>query len=109
MEIEKIVKEIEKIKMILGFILVRNDGLLLKSSFPPEFDSKMLAAMSAAIIKSSLISLKELKIGEFSYTLLKASKGFYLCVEISPGIILGCLIEKKANVNQVLKSIKKYI
>jgi len=106
METEKIVEKIKKIKAILGFVIVRNDGLLLESNFPPEINSKMLAVMAAAIVKSSIISSKELKIGEFSYTLLKASEGLYLCVEISPEIILGCLLGKKASLNQVLKTIQ---
>jgi predicted regulator of Ras-like GTPase activity (Roadblock/LC7/MglB family) len=103
---EKIVEEMKKIKAILGFVLVRNDGSLLESSFPPEVNSKILGVMAAAIVKSSVISSKELKIGEFSYALLKASKGFYLCTEISPEIILGCLIRKKASLNQVIKTVQ---
>ena len=105
MEVEKIAEELKKIKTISGFVLARNDGSFLNSKFPPE-TSKMLAVMTAAIIKSSVISSRELKIGDFSYALVKASKGFYLCVEISSGLILGCLFEKKIGFNQALKNIQ---
>jgi predicted regulator of Ras-like GTPase activity (Roadblock/LC7/MglB family) len=106
MDAEKIVEKIKKTKKVLGFVIARNDGFLLESNFPPEIDSKILGVMAAAIVKSSVISIKELKIGEFSYALLKASKGFYLCVEISPGTILGCLLGKKVSLAQVLKLLK---
>lgn len=104
MEFEKTDEGMNKKRV--EFLTVRSDGALLTSNFPSEINSKMLAVMTAAIIKSSVISSRELKIGNFSYTLLKASKGLYLCSEISPGIILACLFEKKVSLKQALNTIQ---
>ncbi|MFH8086964.1 MAG: roadblock/LC7 domain-containing protein [Candidatus Aenigmatarchaeota archaeon] len=93
-KVEEIVAKIKKRKKNLKFILAGTDGFLLASGFPLEINSRMLAALAAAVFKSSVINSRELKIGSFSYALIKATNGFFVCFEVSPSIILGCILSK---------------
>ncbi|MEM5834467.1 MAG: hypothetical protein QXQ69_01300 [Candidatus Aenigmatarchaeota archaeon] len=56
---------IKKRKKNLKFILAGTDGFLLASGFPSEINSRMLAALTAAVFKSSVINSRNLKLVAF--------------------------------------------
>jgi len=101
-ELEKVLKEMKKIEGVRGGIIARNDGLLIASYLPSEMNSKLLAALAAAIAKSSFISTKEMGIGSFTHAIVKASNGYYVCFPVDNEMILACLLEKDANLGLVL-------
>ncbi|MCS7105724.1 MAG: roadblock/LC7 domain-containing protein [Candidatus Aenigmarchaeota archaeon] len=108
-ELEKVLKEMKKIEGVKGSIIAKNDGLLIAFYLPSDFNAKLLAALAAAITKSSFITTKEMGIGTFIYTIVKASNGYYVCFPIDTEMILACLLEKETNLGMTLIKMEKSI
>ncbi|MEM5793715.1 MAG: roadblock/LC7 domain-containing protein [Candidatus Aenigmatarchaeota archaeon] len=108
-ELEKILKDMKRIEGVKGAILAKNDGLLIASYLPSELNAKLLAALAAAITKSSFISTKELGMGSFTHTIVKASNGYYVCFPVDSEMILACLLEKDANLGMALIKMEKSV
>ncbi|MEM5834295.1 MAG: roadblock/LC7 domain-containing protein [Candidatus Aenigmatarchaeota archaeon] len=108
-ELEGVLKEIKMIEGVRGAIIAKNDGLLIASYLPSGLNAKLLAALAAAITKSSFVSTKELGMGSFTHTIVKASNGYYVCFPVDSEMILACLLEKDANLGMVLIKMEKSI
>jgi predicted regulator of Ras-like GTPase activity (Roadblock/LC7/MglB family) len=101
-ELEKVLKEMKKIEGVRGGIMANREGLLVASFLPPGLDSRLLAALAATIVKVSLMTTKEMGIGSFTHTIVKASNGYYVCFPVDNEMILACLLEKDVNLGLVL-------
>jgi predicted regulator of Ras-like GTPase activity (Roadblock/LC7/MglB family) len=101
-ELEKVLKEMKKIEGVRGGIIANREGLLVASFLPPELDSRLLAALAATIVKVSLMTTKEMGMGSFTHTIVKATNGYYVCFPVDNEMILACLLEKDVNLGLVL-------
>ncbi|MEM7825685.1 MAG: roadblock/LC7 domain-containing protein [Candidatus Aenigmatarchaeota archaeon] len=101
-ELEKILKEMKMIEGVRGGIIANKEGLLIVSYLPAELNSKLLAALAATIAKVSLMTTKEMGIGSFNHTIVKASNGYYVCFPVDTEMILACLLEKDVNIGLIL-------
>ena len=101
-ELEKVLKEMKKIEGVRGAIIANKEGLLVASFLPAGLDARLLAALAATIAKVSVMTTKELGMGSFSYTIVKASNGYYVCFPIDTEMVLACLLEKDVNLGLVL-------
>jgi predicted regulator of Ras-like GTPase activity (Roadblock/LC7/MglB family) len=101
-ELEKVLKEMKKIEGVRGGIMANREGLLVASFLPPGLDSRLLAALAATIVKVSLMTTKEMGIGSFIHTIVKATNGYYVCFPVDNEMILACLLEKDVNLGLVL-------
>ncbi|MEM7818987.1 MAG: roadblock/LC7 domain-containing protein [Candidatus Aenigmatarchaeota archaeon] len=108
-ELEKILKKLKEIDGVKGSVIAKFDGLLVVSTLPMEINSKMVAALSAAIIKSSQFTTKELGIGELEYTIVKSSDGNYVCFSIGSELVFSSLLYKDVNLGMVIVKMEKAI
>jgi predicted regulator of Ras-like GTPase activity (Roadblock/LC7/MglB family) len=92
----------KKIEGVRGGIMANREGLLVASFLPPGLDSRLLAALAATIVKVSLMTTKEMGMGSFIHTIVKASNGYYVCFPVDNEMILACLLEKDVNLGLVL-------
>jgi predicted regulator of Ras-like GTPase activity (Roadblock/LC7/MglB family) len=101
-ELEKILKKLKDIDGVKGCVIARAEGLLVVSTLPSEVNSQLVAALAAAIIKSSKFTVKELGIGELEYTIVKSTEGNYVCFSIDSELVFSSLLYKDVNLGMVI-------
>ncbi|MEM5882981.1 MAG: roadblock/LC7 domain-containing protein [Candidatus Aenigmatarchaeota archaeon] len=108
-ELEKILEKLKEINGVRGSVIARTEGLLVASNLPSGINSKIVAALSAAIIKSSKFTTKELGMGELEYTIVKSSEGSYVCFSVNYEIVVSSILDKEVNIGMVLLKMEKII
>jgi predicted regulator of Ras-like GTPase activity (Roadblock/LC7/MglB family) len=108
-ELEKILKKLKEIDGVKGSIIAKAEGLLVASTLPSEINSQLVAALAAAIVKSSSFTVKELGIGELEYTIVKSTEGNYVCFSIDSELVFSSLLYKDVNLGMVLIKMEKAI
>jgi len=101
--------ELEDMRMIggvIGAVVARDDGLLIGSSFLRTQNAGMIAAMSAQVVKNSKITVRELGMEKFQYTMVMAAKAQYVAFE-KDSIILLVLVDKDVNIGLILNAVEK--
>ncbi|MGC8812787.1 MAG: roadblock/LC7 domain-containing protein [Candidatus Aenigmatarchaeota archaeon] len=108
-ELEKILIKLKEIGGVKGSVIAKAEGLLVASTLPSEINSKIVAALAAAIIKSSNFTAKELGIGELEYTIIKSTNGNYVCFSIDSELVFSSLLYKDVNLGMVIVKMEKAI
>jgi len=107
-ELENSLRELRKIKGLMGSLLAKTDGLLIASDLPARINSRLVAAMAAAIVKSSRYNSREFKFGEVNNVIINASDGKYVCFLFGP-VIFASLLKPKVNLGLVLLEMERKV
>ncbi|MGQ4895081.1 MAG: roadblock/LC7 domain-containing protein [Candidatus Njordarchaeia archaeon] len=92
---------------IHGTILVRYDGLLIASSVKERADKDLIASISTALVNISRRTSEELKKGVYDYTIVAASDGNIVTVDVGERGALVSLTKKDANLGLVLLQMRR--
>lgn len=101
-ELEAVLSHLSEFPDIQGSAIVRKDGLMIASSLPAKFDSRTIAAMTAAIVGTAETSAAELHLGKFPQVIVEAEKGKIIAAGAGTSALLVCLVRATGNLGLVL-------
>lgn len=101
-KLEKILADLKTIGNIEASAIVRRDGLMIASNLPSSIDSRIIAAMSAAIVGTAETSSAELQRGRFLQVIVESEGGKIISTGAGQLAILICLVTREANLGLVL-------
>jgi predicted regulator of Ras-like GTPase activity (Roadblock/LC7/MglB family) len=79
---------------IQGAAVISNEGLPIASAFPLGVDETRVAAISAAIVKTSLCGVQELSRGALKRIIIEGEQGNVIITEAGKNVILVVIVKK---------------
>jgi len=92
-----------------GFIIMRNDGLVISHFLPSGVDEYLFSAIAVSIFSLSQKAFSELDYGEIEYIVLHGLKKQLVISRVSREFIICFLVSKEVKLNFILKGIFEVI
>jgi len=86
--IERILKDLSRIKGVDGSLVVGKDGLVIEAEVPGGIDPELVAAMSSAVFGTAERSAEEMKHDPLRQVMIEGDKGKTLMIGAGEGILV---------------------
>ncbi|PIE01055.1 MAG: hypothetical protein CSA81_13050 [Acidobacteria bacterium] len=110
----------EKINEILGYMhsgtpdvegcaIVSEDGLMIASAFPSQFDEGRIAGMTSTLLSLGSRTSEELGRGDLKQVFVKGEHGYVIAMSASEGTVFMVLTNEKAKLGLIFLDMKRTV
>ncbi len=107
LELDNVIDEIRNISDLMGFALVRRDGIIVAHGLTNGADPRVVAAMTAAMSGTAEMATEQLRQGRFLRTIIECEQGKILLTDAGKQALLMSLVFSDANLGLVLMELEK--
>jgi predicted regulator of Ras-like GTPase activity (Roadblock/LC7/MglB family) len=111
---------LEQINEILGFMrsgtpdvegcaLVSEDGLMIASAFPAQYDEGRIAGMTSTLLSLGSRTSEELERGELEQVFVKGKQGYVVAMNASEGTVFMVLTNQAAKLGLIFLDMKRTV
>jgi predicted regulator of Ras-like GTPase activity (Roadblock/LC7/MglB family) len=75
--------------------LISENGRIIASSLPPEFEDSRIAATSAVIVSMATRTIEDFRRGDMEYVIVKGRDGYAIILDAGPNCVLLTLLRKE--------------
>lgn len=105
--LDKILADLKKSCKVRVFVIVSNDGVMLRSTNPRDVAKENLGSMSASVFGATEMVLSQMIDGTLDRTIAESEKDRLIVMRCSSTALLVVLTDSSENLENILKEMDK--
>jgi hypothetical protein len=106
-ELDRVLTNLQNCSDVEGATIITRNGILIKSTFPQDFDGQKFAAMAASMVGASETAAALMK-SFAKRIIIEIERGKILALGAGPKAILVVSVNERADIENLTQELEKY-